>query len=94
MVCPPLKALFEITFHGSLFFKIAVLCISKHFVDISQWVNQVQKSRSWLSTPVNLSVYFSCIFNPLKTLIGTKELAGFRPIPAKRHSGCQSQYPN
>lgn len=39
---PHLKALFEITFHGSPFFKIIALCISKHFVDISHWVDQVQ----------------------------------------------------
>lgn len=43
VVYPHLKALFEIAFHGSLFFKIIALCISKHFVDISQWVSQMQK---------------------------------------------------
>lgn len=43
VVYPHLKALFEITFHGSVFFKVIALCISKHFLDTPQWVNGVQK---------------------------------------------------
>lgn len=44
VVYPHLKdLLFEITFHGSVFIKVTGPCISKHFVDIPQWINQVQK---------------------------------------------------
>lgn len=40
---PHWKDLLEITFHGSVFIKIFWPSISKHFVDIPQWINQVQK---------------------------------------------------
>jgi len=43
VVYPHVKDLFEITFNGFVFIKVIGPGISKHFVDIPLWVNQVQK---------------------------------------------------